>query len=500
MKLGCFLNRCLPPQYQVLIGGFAIQLVLGTLYCWGNLTTYITSYLRQLNPELTYSDTLLVYASIIGTQALCMWAGGMVEEKLGPGLTTFLGGSILCGGIILSSLTTSLLGFVTLYGVCFGLGLALAYPCPLSCGFHWMPRHKGLVSGFIVSGFGGGPFVFNQVATRLVNPRDAPASEVGADGRLYYGPEVADRVPAMLRTLGAGYFALVLLGALALRDPPARRRRRRGRRRGEVASLLESVVTAADPGGGELLRQKMGTRTRNGAEEVGAAKIPRVCSIDAPRLLAAAECSPGELVREPRYYHLSLCFMLTAIGGLFIAGTYKTFGAQLKDDAYLSMVGSVASVANAAGRLMIWAPLCDRFGFQRALLVLTTCLASLLLTYPLSFSSPTLFMVWTPAIFLFSGGNYVVYPTATAQLFGVKHCAANYGLVWVVTGLTATIFITWLENGSGGGYQPIILGCMAAIGLVMAVLLNTLYFQKRKKAENEDPGSISHRGADMEPA
>jgi len=488
MKLRC-LNRCLPPQYQVLIGGFAIQLVLGTLYCWGNLTTYITSYLRQLNPELTYSDTLLVYVSIIGTQALTMWAGGIVEEKLGPGLTAFLGGSILSGGIIFSSLARSLWAFIALYGVCFGLGLALAYPCPLSCGFQWMPRHKGLVSGFIVSGFGGGAFVFNQVATRLANPEDATASEVGADGRLYYGPDVTDRVPAMLRALGGCYFVLVLLGSLVLRDPP--------RRRGESTSLL-AAATVTDgkymvtmDSDGKLPRQRLRTRTRtytlDGTEEMSVPKIPRVYSINALRLLTAVERSPRELVREPQYYHLSFCFMLTAIGGLFIAGTYKTFGAQLKDDAYLSMVGSVGSIANAAGRLIIWGPLSDRFGFQRALLVLTTCLASLLLTYPLSFSSPTLFMVWTSAIFLCYGGNYVVYPTATAQLFGLEHCAANYGLVWVVTGLTATIFITWLENGSGGSYQPIILGCMAVIGLVMAVLLRILYFRKGKTGEDEDP-------------
>eukprot|EP00639_Heterosigma_akashiwo_P036905 CAMPEP_0194744606 /NCGR_PEP_ID=MMETSP0296-20130528/100961_1 /TAXON_ID=39354 /ORGANISM="Heterosigma akashiwo, Strain CCMP2393" /LENGTH=248 /DNA_ID=CAMNT_0039656765 /DNA_START=151 /DNA_END=897 /DNA_ORIENTATION=+ len=173
-----------------------------------------------------------------------MWAGGIVEEKLGPGLTAFLGGSILSGGIIFSSLARSLWAFIALYGVCFGLGLALAYPCPLSCGFQWMPRHKGLVSGFIVSGFGGGAFVFNQVATRLANPEDATASEVGADGRLYYGPDVTDRVPAMLRALGGCYFVLVLLGSLVLRDPP----RRRGLLRAGAARVSGASGPAEAPG------------------------------------------------------------------------------------------------------------------------------------------------------------------------------------------------------------------------------------------------------------
>ncbi len=44
-----------------LIGGFALHLTLGTLYCFGNLNTYITSYIRiHVHPGVKYSDMIWV--------------------------------------------------------------------------------------------------------------------------------------------------------------------------------------------------------------------------------------------------------------------------------------------------------------------------------------------------------------------------------------------------------------------------------------------------------
>lgn len=46
---------------MALIGGFALHLTLGTLYCFGNLNTYMTSYLRKhVNPNIEYSDMIWI--------------------------------------------------------------------------------------------------------------------------------------------------------------------------------------------------------------------------------------------------------------------------------------------------------------------------------------------------------------------------------------------------------------------------------------------------------
>ena len=52
--------------WLTVFGGFLIHLVLGTLYCWANLTSAITSYLRVNNADhtlYTYNDTIIVYAA-----------------------------------------------------------------------------------------------------------------------------------------------------------------------------------------------------------------------------------------------------------------------------------------------------------------------------------------------------------------------------------------------------------------------------------------------------
>ena len=46
---------------MALIGGFSLHLTLGTLYCFGNLNTYMTSYLRKhVNPNIEYSDMIWI--------------------------------------------------------------------------------------------------------------------------------------------------------------------------------------------------------------------------------------------------------------------------------------------------------------------------------------------------------------------------------------------------------------------------------------------------------
>jgi MFS family permease len=70
--------------------------------------------------------------------------------------------------VCLCGVVTSLWSLCLCYGGLFGMGVGLSYTPPLVCGYKHFPQHKGLVSGFVVSGFGAGAFVFNQVKGELV--------------------------------------------------------------------------------------------------------------------------------------------------------------------------------------------------------------------------------------------------------------------------------------------------------------------------------------------
>ena len=54
-----------------LVGGFLIQLTLGSFYSFGNMMTYLTSYMRlHGSPDLTYADFILVQSVWGMTQVL----------------------------------------------------------------------------------------------------------------------------------------------------------------------------------------------------------------------------------------------------------------------------------------------------------------------------------------------------------------------------------------------------------------------------------------------
>ena len=73
--------ECLPGKvrggpaagYLAILGGFLLHLTLGTLYCFGNMNTYMTSYLRTHVPgqvDRNNLSELCVENRFLGAQAL----------------------------------------------------------------------------------------------------------------------------------------------------------------------------------------------------------------------------------------------------------------------------------------------------------------------------------------------------------------------------------------------------------------------------------------------
>ena len=89
-------------------GGFLIHLVLGCLYLWPLVSPAVTAYLRGFDSSITYHDTIMVYASAVGTQGISMLFGGYMEPNLGPRTTLIIGSTILVMGTFLASQATTL--------------------------------------------------------------------------------------------------------------------------------------------------------------------------------------------------------------------------------------------------------------------------------------------------------------------------------------------------------------------------------------------------------
>jgi hypothetical protein len=208
--------------WVVLFAGFCMHLCIGTVYCWGNMTTYATSYLRLTDPNLTYGDTLWVFMSGGLLQAVSMFPGGRLQLRIGQRLTALLGSTLVVGAYLFGSLATTLAPFLLCYGALFGLGTGLVYTCPTTAAVQWLPHRKGLVNGVVVMGFGLGAFCFNFFITAWCNPDHLPEDVVGPDGGRYYSEHsgVPGRVPGLLRTMAAAFAVVLALGSLLIRPPP----------------------------------------------------------------------------------------------------------------------------------------------------------------------------------------------------------------------------------------------------------------------------------------
>ena len=60
---------------------------------------------------------------------------------------------------------------------------------PIHHGWLWFPDNPGLVSGIIIGGYGFGAFIFDNVATKVINPDNLELNQ--ATG--YYPEVVTER-------------------------------------------------------------------------------------------------------------------------------------------------------------------------------------------------------------------------------------------------------------------------------------------------------------------
>ncbi|KAF0297411.1 Monocarboxylate transporter 13 [Amphibalanus amphitrite] len=162
--------------------GFLLHLSLGIMYTYGNLTTYLTSYLHvRLGLSVDYGDTMWIGA----VQSICQGPGVLLGSvccrRFGPRLT-ILAGSVLCSvGMALTCLTvqTSFATTTLSYGLMSGVGIGLAYTSPLMVGYQWFPHNRGVVSGVVVGGYGLGSIILTSVQTSYLNPENVSPEDDG---------------------------------------------------------------------------------------------------------------------------------------------------------------------------------------------------------------------------------------------------------------------------------------------------------------------------------
>ena len=138
--------------------------------------------------------------------------GAFLIKVVHPKLMIAVGSAIGVASALLAAKSTTFFQFLLAFAILNNVGVGLCYFPPLVCGWEWMHRRKGVVTGIILGAYGFSGFILSFVSLIIVNPNNV-SPEVYPNGDLFYSKEISARVPYLL-TVFAGIFGC--LGFISL--------------------------------------------------------------------------------------------------------------------------------------------------------------------------------------------------------------------------------------------------------------------------------------------
>ena len=341
-----------------------MNLALGSLYAW-------SVFVSPLEAEFGWSrtQTSWVFTIAIVTFAVSTVFAGRIQDVRGPRICAATGATLVGLGFILGSFTTSLAYLYVAFGFVVGLGNGFGYATPIPVGSKWFPDKRGLVIGLMVAGYGGGSAIFAPVATALIDA-------VGWQ--------------ATFRILGVILFAMGMVGAWLLRNPPA-------------GYQPEGWSPAAAP---ERTQRDIPTR---------------------------------EMLGMPNFYFLWVAYCLGTTAGLMTISQLVPFAQSAGLGATAAAFAvTVGAVGNAAGRIASgW--LSDLVGRLMTLRIMIFVSA---LAMPALFAwreEAFLLYLFVVVVYWCFGTQLSVFASTAADFFGTKHLGLNYGLLFTAYGVAGLI-------------------------------------------------------------
>jgi len=389
-------------RWTVIAGGLIVQIILGTVYAF-------SVFVRPMESTMGWdrSTTQWAFSVTLVTFALVMIPAGRLQDRIGPRKVASIGGILLGLSFLLGALMVAPdrpWALYLTYGIIGGAGIGFAYVCPIAAAVKWYPDKKGLITGLAVAGFGAGALFFAGPASVLLLP---PAADdpMGLSQILLVGLGISKgagfgigwKAFFVLHGVVAG--ATVLLGATLLRNPP------------------------------------------EGWSPPGWQENPTVARIQ-------QNVEWHEMLNRPLACMLWLTFIFGATSGLLAIGQWKPMmGSILAGTSFapawmggfgrfIEPVGILA-IFNAIGRIF-WGRVSDYIDRPRAMMImyLGQGLAFMMLAGIHSHLAVFIASAWVGLNF---GGNFALFPSATADYFGTKNLGINYGFIFTAYGVAGIL-------------------------------------------------------------
>ncbi|HUU85174.1 MAG TPA: OFA family MFS transporter [Phycisphaerae bacterium] len=385
-------------RWIVVIGAILIQLCLGAIYAWSVFTKKLTVPVADGGYGFSATQTQWVFSAGLATFALVMLFAGRWQAKAGPRKVAVVGGIVLGVGYVLGGLLGKT--FWTQFfciGIIGGAGIGLAYVVPIAVGVKWFPDKKGMITGLAVAGFGFGATIWVKLGGSWFGGLLNTTNVFGLPG-----------VQSVFVIYGIAFLVLVLLGSMVMVNPPA----------------------GWKPAGWNPAAPTAGSAAASGAIDLTA----------------------GQMAATPQYWGLLLMFIGSALAGLMVIGCIKLFGTDsLIANGVFSGETAVAEAGKAAGTAMaflailnglgriIWGTVSDTIGRKLALFLMCLIQGVMLLLF-FSVGGTEAGLIIGACIIGFNfGGNFALFPAATADFFGNKNLGSNYPWVFLAYGIAGIV-------------------------------------------------------------
>jgi OFA family oxalate/formate antiporter-like MFS transporter len=372
----------------VVLGAILIQLALGAIYAWSVFTPPLKA------AGWSSANTQSVFAVGLASFAIFMVFAGKKLTTWGPRTLSWLGGIILGLGYLLAGIFgetnfTALLVFIGLVG---GMGIGFAYVVPIAVGMRWFPDKKGMITGLAVAGFGFGAMLWVKLA--------------GSWGNLIENMGLS----TTFIIYGIAFTLMVIIGGIWMKFPPAE-----WKPKGFEAKQTEQKTVAA-----------------------------------------AKNFTSSEMLKKIQFYLIFFTFVFSAGAGLMSIGIMKLYPMQalmesgMSESAASAIAGTAMAVffslANGLGRIL-WGILSDVLGRKLSIIIMTGVQGITVILFTFMAGNEVLLYLGATLIGFNFGGNFALFPTITADIFGAKNVGQNYPFVF-------------LAYGAGGIFGPILGGKM----------------------------------------
>ena len=147
-------------RYFVLPAAVIIQTCLGGVYAWSSFVPCLYS-----DYSLSSGSCQMIFGITIATFAITMVFAGRKMDKWGARIMCILCGILFLTGYVVASASRGLFPWLVAgFSVIGGAAIGFGYVSSLSNAVKWFPKHKGLVSGIAVAGFGAGAIILSNLA------------------------------------------------------------------------------------------------------------------------------------------------------------------------------------------------------------------------------------------------------------------------------------------------------------------------------------------------